>query len=163
VKFEHLRPLRHIPYTFHRQAIISFSKGGVKLPYLAVAIGGLFGAIARFTISEWVVFKGGALATLLINVVGSFVLAWFYTFTLERVRIHPAIRVGIGTGFIGAFTTFSTLTKDSWALVQGGQVSWAMAYIILSFAGGLCAAMAGYMLAIRQSQLRITDEKGKEM
>lgn len=134
------------------------------MAYLAVGIGGFLGAITRWAITEWMGRPHGfPLATLLINLTGSFVLAWFYTFTVERVRVHPALRLGIGTGFIGAFTTFSTFTVDSWQLWKSGLILQVAGYVSLTVVGGLFAAFLGYSLAIRQSQLRTTDSVRKGM
>lgn len=134
------------------------------MAYLAVAMGGFFGAIARFAVTDWVgTVHGFPISTLLINLIGSFILAWFYTFTMERVRVHPTIRLGIGTGFIGAFTTFSTFTVESWHLLTSGVLLWATVYVALTVIGGLFAAFAGYSLAVRQSQLRSTDSTRKGM
>ncbi|MCL6515961.1 CrcB family protein [Alicyclobacillus sp.] len=125
------------------------------MPYLAVAIGGFLGAIARYLFSEWLgTLHGFPVATLIINIAGSAFLSWFYTLTLERLPIHPHLRLGIGTGFVGAFTTFSTLTVDVWNLTAADLFSWAGLYLLLTFGGGLLAAAAGYLVAARQSTLR---------
>ncbi|MCL6636306.1 MAG: CrcB family protein [Alicyclobacillus sp.] len=122
--------------------------------YLAVALGGCLGALARWGISESLGTWGGfPWATWLINLSGSFFLAWFYTITLERFPLHPLLRLGVGTGFVGAYTTFSTLTVDVWNLVQAHLYGMALAYVGLSLAGGLACAAAGYGLARRQTRL----------
>ncbi|SFU94148.1 fluoride efflux transporter CrcB [Alicyclobacillus macrosporangiidus] len=125
------------------------------MPYLAVAIGGLLGAVARYLISEWVgTLHGFPVATLIINIAGSAFLSWFYTLTLERLPVHPHLRLCIGTGFVGAFTTFSTLTVDVWNLTAAQLYGWAGLYLLLTFAGGLLAAAFGYWVASRQAALR---------
>lgn len=119
-----------------------------SLPYLAVAAGGFVGAILRYAISEWVgTAHGFNVATLLINWAGCLVLGWLNTMTSERLPIHPHIRLGIGTGLIGAFTTFSTFTVDAWKLYQVGQVDLALLYILLSVGGGLLFSYAGFRIA----------------
>ncbi|MDQ0190516.1 fluoride efflux transporter CrcB [Alicyclobacillus cycloheptanicus] len=133
------------------------------MAYLAVAIGGFIGACLRFVISEMIgTVHGFPLATLCINVTGSFFLAWFYTITLERIPIHPHLRLGVGTGLVGAFTTFSTLTVDTWKLVEAGMYTDAALYVTLSFVLGLAAAGFGYALAARQSRLRFQPDFRKE-
>ncbi|WP_029420868.1 fluoride efflux transporter FluC [Alicyclobacillus macrosporangiidus] len=136
------------------------------MPYLAVAIGGFLGAIARYLVSEWVgTLHGFPVATLIINLSGSAFLSWFYTLTLERLPVHPHLRLGIGTGFVGAFTTFSTLTVDVWNLTVAQLYGWAGLYLLLTFAGGLLAAAGGYWVASRQAALRWvpTRHDGEEM
>jgi CrcB protein len=130
--------------------------------YLAVAIGGFLGACARYLLSEALgTLNGFPVATLLTNLSGSFVLAWFYTITLERIPVHPHLRAGVGTGFIGAFTTFSTLNVELWKLWQSKEFGLASAYFLLTYAGGMLVSLAGYALAMRQSQLRMA-VAGKE-
>lgn len=137
---------------------------GKLLAYIAVAFGGFAGAVVRYLLSEWIVSTSGfPVATFLINLAGSFFLSWFYIYTTERVSIHPHLRLGIGTGFVGAFTTFSTLTKESWTLVQGGLYGMAVLYVFLSFSLGLLCAFAGYQLAMLQSRLRFTREFHREV
>lgn len=120
------------------------------MPYLAVAIGGFIGAILRYGISEWLGSLNGVnVATLLTNLVGCFVLGWLNTVTANRLPIHPHVRLGIGTGLIGAFTTFSTFTIDGWKLYQNGQIGAALLYIVLSLAGGLICTAVGVRLGNR--------------
>jgi fluoride exporter len=131
--------------------------------YLAVAIGGFLGACARYLVTEGLgTLHGFPIATLLINLCGSFSLAWLYTITMERLPIHPHVRAGIGTGFIGAFTTFSTLNVDLWSLWKNGLWGWFGLYAVASYIGGILVSVAGYALAIRQSRLR-TISTGKDV
>ncbi|MCL6548430.1 MAG: fluoride efflux transporter CrcB [Alicyclobacillus sp.] len=134
------------------------------MPYLAVAIGGLLGACARYAVSEWVgTYQGFPVATLLINLSGCFVLAWFYTITLERLTVHPLFRLGAGTGFIGAFTTYSTFTVETWKLVQAGAWTAAAGYLLASLVGGLLAGWAGYLAAAREARLPLAESAGEEL
>ncbi len=131
--------------------------------YLAVAIGGFLGACARYLVTEAIgTLRGFPIATLLINLCGSFGLAWFYTITVERLPIHPHVRAGIGTGFIGAFTTFSTLNVELWSLWRSGLWGWFGLYAVASYIGGILASGAGYTLAMRQSRLH-TVSTGKDV
>jgi fluoride exporter len=124
--------------------------------YLAVAAGGFLGACARYLLSEVLgTLHGFPIATLLTNLSGSFVLAWFYTITMERMPIHPHLRAGVGTGFIGAFTTFSTINVELWKLWHSAELGLALAYFILTYVGGILVSIGGYALAIRQSRLRM--------
>ncbi|MCL6625671.1 fluoride efflux transporter CrcB [Alicyclobacillus shizuokensis] len=133
------------------------------MPYLAVALGGGIGACLRYLISEWVgTVHGFPAATLGINLAGSFFLAWFYTITLERVAIHPHLRLGIGTGLVGAFTTFSTFTSEVWSLLAAHAYLWALLYVLLSFVGGLALAALGFFLAHWQNRLNLTDDVSEE-
>jgi CrcB protein len=117
--------------------------------YLAVAVGGILGALMRETIE--MLMRASAtdqipVATLLINWVGSFLLAWFYTISIWKYRIPQWIRVGIGTGFIGAFTTFSTFSVESLNLLQQ-NIGVGVMYIASSMLGGFGAIWLGIRLA----------------
>jgi len=86
---------------------------------LGVAIGGALGALSRYGVSLLLEsstrnssLKDFPLATLLINVVGSFLLAVVVTLFQGGV-LSPAWKVALGTGFLGAFTTFSTFALDT--------------------------------------------------
>lgn len=130
------------------------------MPYVAVALGGFVGAVLRYLISEWWGTQHGfPLATLVINLAGSFFLIWFYTLTLERVRIHPHVRLGIGTGLVGAFTTFSTFCVETWKLIDSGQYLFAGLYVGLSLVGGIFLSALGHSLAMKQTQLRIVRKR----
>ncbi|MFD1677745.1 fluoride efflux transporter CrcB [Alicyclobacillus fodiniaquatilis] len=118
------------------------------MPYVAVAIGGFFGAILRFSVSEWLgTWNGLNIATLLTNWCGCLVLSWLNTVTSEQLPIHPHVRLALGTGLIGAFTTFSTFTVDAWKLFQNGQIGLSLAYVLLSVLGSLLFTYLGFKIA----------------
>jgi fluoride exporter len=126
------------------------------MAYIAVAIGGFLGACLRYGLSEWLgTMNGFPGSTLIINVFGSFFLAWFYTITSEHMTVNPNLRLGIGTGLVGAFTTFSTFTVDTWKLLSLGLFSSAFWYVILSLVLGLAAAYIGYFLAEWPFRIRV--------
>ncbi|GGJ06379.1 chromosome condensation protein CcrB [Alicyclobacillus cellulosilyticus] len=129
------------------------------MAYLAVALGGFTGAVLRYLLSEWMAtWHGFPAATLLINTSGSLFLTWFYTYTMERFPIHPHLRLGIGTGLVGAFTTYSTYAVETWKLVDARALGMALAYATASMGLSLAAAGVGYRLAMRQSRLRWAGE-----
>lgn len=115
---------------------------------VAVGIGGFFGAILRYIIGEWIHTENGfPLGTLIINLAGCFFLAWFFTITAKRWNINPKLRLGIGTGFVGAFTTFSTFSIETLNLIVHHQMIFAFTYVLLSIIGGIGLAFAGAKLA----------------
>ncbi|EPZ41203.1 fluoride efflux transporter CrcB [Alicyclobacillus acidoterrestris] len=118
------------------------------MAYIAVAIGGFLGAILRYGVSEWLgTLNGLNIATLISNWSGCLVLGWLNTISGQFLPLSPNVRLGIGTGFIGAFTTFSTFTIDAWKLYKNGQVLASLGYILLSIVGGLILSYFGYLLA----------------
>ena len=88
------------------------------------------------------------LATMVINVLGSFLLAFLTTLALQSV-VRPDLRVILGTGFLGAFTTFSTFELESESLIARAQWWPAGCYIGGNLVLGFLAILAGRMLALR--------------
>ncbi len=82
-----------------------------------------------------------------INILGSFLMGFLFYFTLERLTISPALRAGVLTGFLGAYTTFSTFSLETYSLVQEGKLLKALTYgfgsLILGFSGVFLGAALG--------------------
>lgn len=114
--------------------------------YVAVALGGIVGCVARYGVSQAVqVFYGKSfpLATLIINVSGCLAMGFLFYLTLERVSVSPSMRVAILTGVLGGFTTFSTFAMEALLLAEDGEVRTALLYVTLSVALGIGAAFLG--------------------
>lgn len=118
--------------------------------YIFIGIGGALGAILRFVIKNMNLFHyNGAFPvnTLMINISGSFVLALILTIFFEIWRFNNNIRLGIAVGFLGAYTTFSTMCKETVQLLQKGMYISALSYITLSVLLGLLFASLGTFAA----------------
>lgn len=116
------------------------------MAYLAVAFGGALGALSRY----WMYNAFDKLAenqfpyvTLVINVIGSLLIGVAFVLLLERNLISPEWRNVISVGFLGAFTTFSTFSMDAMGLLEQGQISLALIYIVASVVVCLLAAWLG--------------------
>jgi CrcB protein len=112
--------------------------------YAFVALGGACGASLRFYISQLVLNwlgKGFPFATLMVNIVGSFIMGLLYQLIEHEVLDINIHRTLIGVGFLGAFTTFSTFSLDSLLLIQQGDLLKAGINIVLNVS--LCIAAAG--------------------
>ncbi|WP_406676263.1 fluoride efflux transporter CrcB [Moorella sp. ACPs] len=122
----------------------------IKLIYIYIGIFGFLGAIARFGLGRSIATFWPStfpLGTLMINILGCFALGFILTYSLERLTLSPELRQGITTGFIGAFTTFSTFSLETITLLFKGYVAYAGIYILASTLGGLIAVKAGIILA----------------
>ncbi len=114
-----------------------------------VAIGGALGAVARYGVSLLVARFWSLdfpLATFLINVSGSFILGFFATFAAEKTALDPLWRLAVATGFVGAYTTFSTFEYEALRLTEARAFGWALGYVVLSVAVGFAAVWAGAWL-----------------
>lgn len=108
------------------------------------------GAISRYLIQAIQIVgyhNGIPLNTLLINLTGSFLIAFLFTVAMEVRELDSDIRLGITTGYLGGFTTFSTLCKETVALMQSGNYFTALSYSILSILIGLGLAYFGVIIA----------------
>ncbi len=122
------------------------------MQWLAIALGGALGAMARFGVSSWAnehFDHRYPLGTLLVNVVGSFVMGVFYVLIIERGVLPAEWRALIMTGFLGAFTTFSTYSLDALNLWQAGNTGLALGYIFMSVVSCLLAVWLAVTLAQR--------------
>lgn len=128
--------------------------------YSYILIGGALGAALRLVIKNIQIknyHENIPLNTLIINISGSFLLALFLTVAFEVMEVDADIRLGVSTGFLGAFTTFSTLCKETVALMASGEYFSAISYITVSTMLGLSAAYFGIVLA-REAILKIVKD-----
>lgn len=105
-----------------------------KCSYLYIAIGGAFGAVARFYFSTLIYNKtqqSFPYGTFLVNLVGCFLLGLFYSLFLEKYDVNPQIKSMITIGFLGAFTTFSTFSLEAFNMIKEGNIK-----ISFLYAGG---------------------------
>jgi CrcB protein len=116
-------------------------------PYLLVALGSCVGGVARFGIGRWVGAAIDArfpLGTFLVNVSGSFLLGFLGGLLATRALPHAdALRLALGVGFCGGFTTFSTFEYETHALFEDGLWLPAVTNMFLSLFAGLLAVRFG--------------------
>lgn len=113
----------------------------------AVATGGALGTVARYAISQTVDVPPGGFpwATFWINVSGSFALGVILALLLVRSPPSRYSRAFVATGFLGAYTTYSTFAVETVMLVKDGHPTIALAYAGASLAAGFLAAWAGIL------------------
>lgn len=126
---------------------------------VAISIGAFFGAISRYFLSQFHVLDF-PVATLFINVLGSFILCFIAEITIETIKIRTTLRHMVTTGFISSFTTFSTFVFETIKLMSNGELTKALIYPILSVLLGLLASMLGIELAedITERQKEVLSE-----
>jgi CrcB protein len=121
----------------------------VHVPLVLIAIGGAAGAVARYLVDTAVSQRaGGAFpwGTLVVNVSGSLVLGLLFALTIERGVLPASMRLPVLVGFLGAYTTFSTLMLETWRLAEDGATGLAFANMVGSSVVGLVALFAGLTL-----------------
>ncbi|UTT42425.1 fluoride efflux transporter FluC [Exiguobacterium aurantiacum] len=111
---------------------------------IVVMVGAFFGAMARFGIGQLVKKWSTSVfpwATLFVNVSGSFLLGYLVNMTVDY-----KIVLGLGVGFLGSFTTFSTFKLEVMRFVAKDWIRFGM-YLLATYVLGLVAAYLGYHLA----------------
>ncbi|MGZ4125240.1 MAG: fluoride efflux transporter CrcB [Actinomycetota bacterium] len=113
---------------------------------VGVAIAGAGGAVARYGLGGWIAERlpvSFPWDTLVVNVTGSFVLGLLFVLTTERFAVSPAFRAALTIGFVGAYTTFSTFSLETFRLVEDGAWWLAAANVMSSIVFALAAVAAG--------------------
>ena len=119
-------------------------------PSVPISCGAVLGANARYFVGFWAAARWpGAFpwGTLLINVTGSLVIGFYLTLVTERFAGRATTRLFVATGFLGAYTTFSTFSYETVTLVRQGLVAAAIGYVAASLVLGLAAVVAGTLAA----------------
>ena len=120
--------------------------------WIAVAIGGALGAMARYGVST-LVFDASSqrfpYATLSVNVLGSFLIGILFVLIVEKGLLPPEMRSILMVGFLGAFTTFSTFSLDALGLWQNGHLLLALAYAL----GTVVLCLAAISIAVWLTRL----------
>ena len=119
--------------------------------WVAVAVGGALGSVARFWMTGAVAALMGARfpwGTLLINMLGSLVIGAMagVTLTTERMGLHPDVRVFVMVGICGGFTTFSSFSLQTLELIQAGEMGPALLYVAGSVLLCLAFVWLGWFL-----------------
>jgi CrcB protein len=103
--------------------------------YFLVFVGGGIGAAARYWLSGWVPAKIQSdlpVGTLTVNILGCFLIGFLMSAFEERFLAQPSMRVFLTIGILGGFTTFSTFSFETVALMRDGEVLFATANIVVS-------------------------------
>lgn len=115
---------------------------------ILVGVGGFFGAVCRY-LTSLMIPKSSPLNeipydTLLVNLIGSFVIGGVMVLLAKGVLISPKLGLLITTGFLGALTTYSAFSFETLQLIQTGQLKFAVLNATLNLFGTLLCAAAGW-------------------
>jgi fluoride exporter len=115
----------------------------------AIALGGALGAPARYGLAQLIHTAPGSFpwATFATNITGSFALGLVLALVLERFPPTRYLRPFVATGFLGAYTTYSTFAVETDLLFKDGHTAVALAYAAASVLAGLAAVWAGIWAA----------------
>lgn len=116
---------------------------------IVVAVGGSIGATTRYLVSLWAANRFGAefpYGTLIVNIVGCFMIGAFMTAATERFVASPYWRLLVTVGFIGGLTTFSSFSFETLNLLREGTIFPAVVNVLANVIIGFLATWAGIMI-----------------
>jgi len=119
------------------------------LTILYIALGGIAGTLSRYGLEGWIQSRtatGFPLGTLTVNLSGSLLLGFILRVATGTTLISPDLRAALTIGFCGAFTTMSTFSYESVALLTDGDYLRAALYMSATILGCVAAVMLGTAL-----------------
>ncbi len=121
--------------------------------YVWMAVGGAFGSLLRYLVDRTLAAAPGVFpwGTMTANIAGCFLLGWFTSRIIQRKAWPSMWKAVVGTGVIGAFTTFSTFSVETIQLIENGALLAAGIYVLVSAAGGLVTTGIGYRAGRRKN------------
>ena len=123
-----------------------------------IAAGSAIGGVSRYLVGGFVQRLAAGtfpLGTLLINIAGSFLLGMILRYGVETPTLSPEVRAFLTIGFCGGYTTFSTFSYETVALMEDGQWPRAALYVLLSVVLSLFATFLGFAAARELVALRV--------
>lgn len=117
--------------------------------YLFIGVGGIAGSLLRYFISIMTIHiwnQAFPIATLMINLTGSFLIGWCSSFFYRYKKVPGYIKSAITTGFIGSYTTFSTFCLETIHLIESRDYLIGFIYVFISLLGGLLFVNLGTKL-----------------
>jgi CrcB protein len=125
--------------------------------YACVATGGMIGSVARYLVSLLIPsLSGFPLATLFVNITGSFIIGFYSALSGPDGRLFASTRQRqfVMTGICGGYTTFSAFSLETFRLLHGGMTATALLNIAVSVVTWLGAVWVGHVLASRLNRLK---------
>ena len=118
---------------------------------ISVFFFGMIGGTLRYLLG----LKLASTGTILVNLIGSFCLAFLTYYVIERQKLPAWLSTGLGTGMVGAFTTFSTFTVDVLGLSTFTDATF---YLLISVVGGFLLAYTGMILGIKLGKVVVIED-----
>ena len=122
----------------------------IRVP-IAISLGAIAGALSRYYLTLWLTNRlgfGFPYGTFFINISGCLAMGFFATLAMEKTAlISPEVKLIVATGFLGAYTTFSTFGLDTVGLLQSGHWLAATGYFLGSTILGIISVLLGMMIA----------------
>jgi CrcB protein len=118
--------------------------------FWAIAVGAAVGGLARYYLASTIQQRFGVTfpwGTLVVNVTGCLLIGFFIRYSLATPAVSAEMRAVLTIGFCGGYTTFSTFSFETAALLEEGQYERAGAYVAGSVVLSLIATFAGFLLA----------------
>lgn len=115
-----------------------------------VAVGAAIGGVVRYLATVFVQQRAGPgfpVATLLINITGSLLLGFLVAYLAGTAAVRPELGLLLTSGFCGGYTTFSTFSYETFALLRDGEYNRAGLYVVLSVGVSLVGVFAGFAAA----------------
>jgi CrcB protein len=114
-----------------------------------VAFGSAVGGASRFALSTFIQQRAGTfpVGTLVVNITGSLILGFLMRYALGSTSVSAETRALLTTGFCGGYTTFSTLSYETIALIEDGDYRRAAMYVVVSVVLSLAATFLGIVAA----------------
>jgi fluoride exporter len=113
---------------------------------LLVGIGSSIGGVLRYAVSLVVKNSTFPYATILVNIIGSFIIGTIFAFSLKNDNNQEQIKLFFATGICGGFTTLSAFSLENMLLLKSENYTTALLYIVLSITLSIIAVFAGYKL-----------------
>ena len=114
-----------------------------------VAFGSAVGGVSRYALSSFIQQRAGTfpVGTLIVNITGSLILGFLMRYALGSTSVSAETRALLTTGFCGGYTTFSTFSYETIALIQDGDYRRAATYVVASVVLSIVATFLGIFVA----------------
>ena len=113
------------------------------MKYVLLSVFGLVGIYTRYFLTSSLATLGTPVATIAINIVGSFLMGIVYVLGVQKQLVSDDLRIGLMTGLLGGFTTFSAFSLDAVTMIAERQYLASTLYILGSVGGSIAAVAFG--------------------